>query len=136
VASGNTWHTRSSVTSRACRSRWSGAATCPGLRIPYEPFNFTEFEGTGTVKGIHGNREDGVPAPISFFARAEDRNEPGSNGAKDGAQIDRYFIHAWSGGTTWLLVDGDGNPVTIDPVPITDGNLQIHISSCSVPSGN
>jgi hypothetical protein len=47
--------------------------------------------------------------------------------------VDRYYIHAYSGGTTWLLVDGDGNPATVDPVPITDGNLQIHISSCSPP---
>lgn len=104
-----------------------------GSESPATPFNFIEFEGTGTVKPVHGNREDGLPAPINFFARAEDRNEPGSSGAKDGALIDRYFIHAWTGTTTWLLVDGDGNPSTVDPVPITDGNLQIHISSCSTP---
>lgn len=102
-----------------------------GSESPATPFNFIEFEGTGTVKPIQGNKDEGLPAPINFFARAEDRNEPGSSGAKDGAKIDRYFIHAWSGSQTWLLVDGDGNPLTIDPVPITDGNLQIHISSCS-----
>ena len=104
-----------------------------GSESPVTPYNFIEFEGTGVVKGIHGNKEAGLPTTINFFARAEDRNEPGSNGAKDGALVDRYFIHAWSGAQTWLLVDIDGNPATIDPVTITDGNLQIHISSCAVP---
>jgi hypothetical protein len=102
----------------------------PGSESPVTPFNFIEFEGTGTLKGMAGNKVDyGV---VTFFGRAEDRNEPGSNGAKDGQDIDRYFLRVLDGtGATRLLVDGDGNPLSVDPVTITGGNLQIHISSCS-----
>jgi hypothetical protein len=68
---------------------------------------------------------------VTFFARAEDRNEPGASGNRDGAKIDRYFLNVTDAtNTSLLLVDGDGNPATVDPVAITDGNLQIHISSC------
>lgn len=106
----------------------------PGSTSPVTPYNFIEYEGTGTLKGIQGNKADhGI---VSFFARAEDRNEPGSNGAKAGAQIDRYYIHVFSNaadpaGSTLLLVDGDGSAPTVDPVTITGGNLQLHISSCT-----
>lgn len=108
----------------------------PGSESPVTPFNFIEYQGTGWLKGIKGN-----PANyrlVYFFARAEDRNEPGSNGAKDGAKIDRYFLHVWLDpndpiGSTLLLIDGDGDPGTVDAVPISDGNLQIHISSCDNP---
>jgi hypothetical protein len=103
----------------------------PGSESPETPYNFIEFEGSGTLKGIKGNNAD--YSPVTFFARAEDRNEPGSSGAKDGALIDRYFIRVTdSSGVVRLLVDLDGDPNTVDPVKITDGNLQIHISSCSV----
>lgn len=102
----------------------------PGSTSPVTPFNYIEFRGTGTLKGIKGNKADyGV---VSFYARAEDRNEPGSSGQRDGAGKDRYFLNVWDAGlTTRLLIDIDGDPNTIDPVTITDGNLQIHISSCA-----
>jgi len=104
----------------------------PGSESPQTPFNFIEFEGEGTLKGIQGNKVD--YGPVTFFARAEDRNEPGSSGNRDGALIDRYFLRVVDGGgTTRLLIDVDGNPATVDPVLITDGNLQIHISSCETP---
>jgi hypothetical protein len=80
------------------------------------------------MNGIHGNRTD--YGPVTFRARAEDRNEPGSSGAKDGAQIDRYFIEVRDAANVVVLrISGD--PVLDVPVPITDGNLQIHISSCA-----
>ncbi|MGH9346395.1 MAG: carboxypeptidase-like regulatory domain-containing protein [Vicinamibacterales bacterium] len=101
----------------------------PGSESPVTPFNFIEFRGTGTLKGIQGNKVD--HGTVEFFARAEDRNEPGSSGAKDGADIDRYFLHVWNAAAAnLLLIDIDGDPTTIDPVTITHGNLQIHISSC------
>lgn len=101
----------------------------PGSESPVTPFNFIEFEGTGTLKGIHGNKVD--HGTVQFFARAEDRNEPGSHGARDGARIDRYFLHVWNvADPSLLLIDIDHDPSTVDPVTITDGNLQIHISSC------
>lgn len=108
-----------------------------GSESPKTPFNYIEFQGTGRVMGVAGNKTT-YPDPVYFFARCEDRNEPGSNGAKDGALIDRYFLHVFSDpmnpiGTTIMIIDSDANPGTEDPVPITDGNLQIHISSCDTP---
>ncbi len=108
----------------------------PGSSSPKTPYNYIEYTGTGWLKGIQGNKAN-YPL-VYFFARAEDRNEPGSNGAKDGALIDRYFLWVYSNplnpvGSTLLLVDGDRDPSTTDPVPITTGNLQIHVSSCDNP---
>jgi hypothetical protein len=103
----------------------------PGSTSPVTPFNFIEFEGTGTLKGIQGNKVD--YGTVNFFVRAEDRNEPGSKEANGGAFIDRYFLRVWNGSGTLLLVDLDGNPATVDPVTITDGNFQLHISSCDNP---
>jgi hypothetical protein len=106
----------------------------PGSTSPVTPYNFIEFRGTGTLKGIKGNKAD--YGEVSFYARAEDRNEPGSSGQRDGAYKDRYFLNVWDSGlTTRLLIDLDGDPSTIDPVTITDGNLQLHVSSCSTPPG-
>lgn len=106
----------------------------PGSTSPVTPFNFIEFQGTGTFKGVAGNKIEDV-GEVFFFARAEDRNEPGSNGQNDGAGKDRYFLHVFSdptnpAGTTLLLVDEDGDPTTVDPITITDGNMQLHISGC------
>jgi len=103
----------------------------PGSTSPPTPFNFIEFQGTGTLKGIKGNKAN--YDTVSFFARAEDRNEPGSNGQRDGAGKDRYFLHVWDASGTLLLLDQDGSSATVDPITITDGNLQIHISSCDNP---
>lgn len=107
-----------------------------GSTSPDTPFSFIEYRGTGRLTGISGNK---VALPlVYFFARAEDRNEPGSNGAKDGALIDRYFLHVFSdpanpGGSSLLLFDGDVDAATTDPVLVTGGNLQLHISSCDNP---
>jgi hypothetical protein len=104
----------------------------PGSTSPVTPCNFIEFRGTGTLKGIQGNKAD--YGEVTFFARVEDRNEPGSNGQRDGSGIDRYFLQVLDSTlTTRLLIDLDGDPSTIDPVTITDGNLQLHISSCDNP---
>jgi hypothetical protein len=109
----------------------------PGSTSPVTPFNYIEFHGTGTLKGIKGNKAD--YGTVYFFAHCEDRNEPGSSGQRDGAGKDRYFLHVFSNladpnGSTLLLVDVDGNPATVDPVTITDGNMQIHITSCDDPA--
>lgn len=101
-----------------------------GSESPVTPYNFIEFSGTGTMKGIGGNKTN--YGAVSFRARAEDRNEPGSSGAKDGALIDRYFLEVRDGSNTVVLRIA-ADPVLDTPVAITDGNLQIHISSCSVP---
>lgn len=110
-----------------------------GSESPVTPFNFIEFEGTGTLKGIKGNKADF--GQVYFFARAEDRNEPGNenaNGTNGGSTVDHYFLNVYSNpadpaGTSLLLVDVDGNAATIDPITITGGNLQLHISSCDNP---
>jgi hypothetical protein len=108
----------------------------PGSTSPATPFNFIEFEGTGDVKGISGNKAD-YPL-VYFFGRAEDRNEPGSSGQRDGAGKDRYFLNVYTDpgnptGSSIILVDMDGDPSTVDPLVITDGNMQIHVSSCDSP---
>ena len=100
-------------------------------------FNFIEFEGIGWIQGIHGNK---VPKTDVFFtARVEDRNEPGSGGQNDGDEVDRYQIHVFESlgdpiGTTHILVDENGDASDIDPVVITSGNLQLHISGCDDPA--
>ncbi|MBL4827434.1 MAG: hypothetical protein JKY66_06930 [Spongiibacteraceae bacterium] len=108
----------------------------PGSESPVTPYNYIEFEGTGTLKGIKGNKVD--HGMVYFFARAEDRNEPGSHGAKAGEDVDRYMIHVFAdpadpAGTTLMLLDQDMNPLTIDPITITGGNFQMHVSSCDDP---
>jgi hypothetical protein len=106
----------------------------PGSESPVTPNNFIDYQGTGRLKGIKGNKVD-FPE-VHFFAHVEDRNEPGSKGAKAGALIDRYFLNVFLDpadpvGTSIFCLDVDGDPGTVDPVTITGGNLQLHISSCS-----
>jgi len=100
-----------------------------GSESPVTPFNFIEFTGTGSLAGIASNRNDF--GTVCFFARAEDRNEPGNEKAllpDGGADVDRYFMRVYNCDTSdslLLVDDGSGNPR-----PITGGNFQIHISSC------
>jgi len=108
-----------------------------GSTSPVTPYNYIEFKGTGRVKGIQGNKAD-YPL-VYFFARAEDRNEPGSNGQRDGAGKDRYFLNVYTNegdpvGSSLILIDQDSDPATVDPLIITDGNMQIHVSSCTTPA--
>lgn len=108
----------------------------PGSTSPVTPYNYIEFTGTGSMAGIKGNKAS-YPV-VYFFARVEDRNEPGSSANDEGAFIDRYFLRVYTNpadpaGSTLLLLDGDGDSLTVDPVAITHGNLQLHISSCSTP---
>lgn len=108
----------------------------PGSTSPATPFNFIEFQGTGRLNGIAGNKTSNPN--VYFFGRVEDRNEPGSSAVEDvdgGALVDRYLLHVFSNpadpaGSTLLLVN---DPTTADAAPITHGNLQIHISSCFAP---
>jgi hypothetical protein len=102
----------------------------PGSESPVTPVNFIEFTGPATLKAIKGNKDDF--GNVCYFARAEDRNEPGSHGAKDGDDIDRYFLHVYDCNTfeTLLLVDVDGDSATVDPLTITGGNMQMHWKPC------
>lgn len=101
----------------------------PGSTSPVTPYNFIEFSGTGVLKGISGNK---VFHPnVCFTARAEDRNEPGSTGQRDGALKDRYFLRVFACGTTNTLLVLEATPGASDPIVITDGNLQLHITSCA-----
>ncbi len=107
-----------------------------GSTSPRTPYNFIEFSGTGTMKGIAGNKVS--YDPVYFFVRAEDRNEPGNEKAllPDGGElVDRLFLHVFSNlldpnGSTLYLIDANNDPATVDPVTITGGNIQLHISSC------
>jgi hypothetical protein len=106
----------------------------PGSESPVTPYNFIEFQGTGTLKGIAGNKAD--YGQVCFWARAEGRNEPGNERAllpNGGADIDRYYLRVFNcpSGQTLFLTDVDGNAATVDPITIMGGNFQLHISSCS-----
>jgi hypothetical protein len=104
----------------------------PGSTSPVTPYNYIEFQGTGTLKGIRGNKAD--YGEVTFFARCEDRNEPGSKDANAGTGIDRYYLRVVdSTGVTRLLISGNADPSVIAPIEITDGNFQLHISSCDDP---
>ncbi len=49
----------------------------PGSRSPKTPFNYIDFQGVGTLKGIAGSHADyGL---VQFSARACDLGEPGKN---------------------------------------------------------
>ena len=108
-----------------------------GSESPPTPFNYIEFSGWGTIKGIAGNKGPFAPK-YYFFVRAEDRNEPGNEKAllpDGGDMIDRLFLRVYTNqsdpiGSTYYLLDLDGNSATVDPITITGGNIQIHISSC------
>lgn len=109
----------------------------PGSTSPVTPYNFIEFKGTGKLNPLAGNKAT-YPDTVCFYARAEDRNEPGSSGQRDGAYVDRYFIRVTTCGEapqTLLFLSKEsvtGDVLDADvPITITDGNLQLHISSCS-----
>ena len=111
----------------------------PGSDSPKTPFNYIEFKGTGILKGIGGNKAPAVD--VCFYARAEDRNEPGSKETLGPALIDRFWIRVddCSGNELYRFGNDVPNPDTIcgddaytctDTMAITGGNLQLHISSC------
>jgi hypothetical protein len=105
----------------------------PGSKSPKTPNNFIEFRGTGRLEGVAGNKAN-YPL-VYFFSRCEDRAEPGSKGQPDPLFVDRYYLHVYlnplnPAGSTLLLVNGNADPTIVTPVPITDGNMQIHITSC------
>lgn len=109
-----------------------------GSTSPVTPYNFIEFKGTGRLSGIAGNHLKDI-GPVTFYARCEDHNEPGSRGAKAGALIDRYYLQVKDMDGNVRLQIGTGDPATdttestIETEAITDGNLQLHISSCDNP---
>lgn len=108
-----------------------------GSESPVTPFNFIEFQGIGTLKGVHGN--DANYGIVHFWAHVQDRNEPGSQGMDDLAGRDRIFMNVFTNpadpvGSSVVLFDRDGDPGTMDPQTITDGNLQLHASSCPEPA--
>lgn len=113
----------------------------PGSESPVTPVNYIHFtsdSATATVAGIKGNKLE--KTNVCWIAYVEDRNEPGSNGAKDGNDVDRYYLHVWDcegTGDTLILVDLDGAPDSgvldvneYDPVTVTGGNMQMHYNPC------
>jgi hypothetical protein len=101
----------------------------PGSTSPVTPYNYIEYHGTGRLTGIGGNKYPRTD--VCFVARAEDRNEPGSTGQRDGAYKDRYFIRVFNCVTNQELLVLEQTAGVGDPITITDGNMQIHISSCT-----
>jgi hypothetical protein len=115
----------------------------PGSTSPVTPYNYIRFQGTGTLKGIAGNKTPTTAA--CFDGYAEDRHEPGSSGVNSGARSDRYYIRVFtcSDGTcgcspaasnTLLFLESTPGGYLgggVDPIIIDGGNLQLHVSSCN-----
>jgi hypothetical protein len=101
----------------------------PGSTSPDTQFNYIEFLGTGTLKGISGNKVN--YGTVNFYARVEDRNEPGSKETLD-PFIDQYWIRITDalGNVLYQLGNDVPNPEAGDTIPISGGNMQIHESSC------
>jgi hypothetical protein len=98
----------------------------PGSSSPKTPFNFIDFAGTGTLKGIGGNTANF--GTVFFTARAVDLGEPGKG-------VDQYYLRVYdASGTTLLLVSATpSDPTAISPVTLRSGNIQLHISGCDKP---
>lgn len=98
------------------------AGTVPGSTSPQTPFNYIDFQGVGTLKGIAGRKANF--GTVTFTARAVDLGEPGRN--------DRLYLRVQNGsGQTLLLISGNpGNPADVAPITISTGNLQLHVSGC------
>lgn len=95
-----------------------------------QPFHFIEFSGTGTLKGIDGNRAN--YGTVYFVARAEDRRQFG----KTLSPPDRYFIRIYSNaadpvGSTLVLLGGNTSDPAANTVPITLGELQVRKTTCN-----
>jgi hypothetical protein len=93
----------------------------PGSESPVTEFNYIDFQGEGTLKGIQGNKMD--PMEVSFFIRLVDGNEPGNENPNAGEDLDRYYLEVFDqdANTVLLVADENGEPITI-----TGGNIQIH----------
>jgi hypothetical protein len=90
-----------------------------GSRSPRTSFNYIDFQGVGTLKGISGNHADyGV---VNFSARAADLNEPGKG-------RDQLYLRVYdtSGNTLLLISSNPSDPLDVAPVAISTGNLQLH----------
>ncbi|PWU16718.1 MAG: hypothetical protein C5B50_13045 [Verrucomicrobia bacterium] len=95
----------------------------PGSSSPKTPFNFIDFKGEGTLKGVGGNTAD--YGMVTFYARCVDLGEPGKG-------VDQYYLRVMdANGNIQMLISSDpANPLSIAPVVIRSGNLQLHISGC------
>lgn len=93
--------------------------------IAADSSSYLEFQGTGTLKGLAGNK---VSYPeVSFFCHLEDRTYV--------SQPDLYYLRVFnSAGATLMLVSGDpANPLNVAPIPITSGDLRISVGTCANP---
>lgn len=79
------------------------------------------FRGTGTLAGIGGNPM--AETPVLFEGVAVDKGEPGA-----GADELYLWVYVDDGTTvtTLMLINGSTDPLVIDPLLITTGNLQLH----------
>ena len=100
----------------------------PGSTSPVTPFNFIEFRGPAGEgrPGQQGLTRSCATSRVRGPQRAREQRGQG------GVASDRYFLNVFDCAThqTLLLVDTDVDPVTVDPITITGGNMQMHFNPC------
>lgn len=130
AAHGGSWNDIDHVNRLHFRAIQTEVVTCgnvpgypAGSHGPHTPFNYIDFQGVGKLSGMGGNHTNfGF---VQFYARCEDHGHPGRGN-------DRYYLRVTDGlGNVLMLVSGDQvDPMDIAPVPISSGNLQLHVSGC------
>jgi len=95
-----------------------------GSSSPKTPFNYIDFQGVGTLTGIENNHADF--GAVFFAGRAVDLKDGGKN-------TDLLYLRVWdASGNVLLLISADpSHPQNVAGTPVSTGNLQLHISSCS-----
>jgi hypothetical protein len=102
--------------------------TLPGLpsgsASPRTPFNFVDFQGVGTLKGM--GRNHARFGTVIFTARAVDLGKPGKG--RDALYL---RVDDPAGNTLILISANPSSPLEVSPLTLSTGNLQIRVSGCN-----
>ena len=122
AADGGNWNVINHATGLHFQGQKIIVDDCSGVetKSPRVNVNIIDFHGTGVISGIGGNPL--VKMEVSFVGRAVDNKESGG-----GSDMLYLKVTPIGGGSTLLQV---GN-TAVDPAIISDGNLQIHTTSCN-----
>jgi len=119
AAEGGNWNVVDHFTGLHFQGQQIIVDSCSGVstRSPRVNVNIIDFHGTGIIAGIGGNPEAKIA--VTFVGRAIDNLESGGG-------ADKLFIRVNDGAIVMLQI---GNSAA-DPATISNGNLQIHTTSC------